>query len=125
VTAIQEGDSDGNTDTAGHPSWEPLINTPNFPDYTSGHCTSSSAAAEALAQFFGTDRVTFSITTANPLALKQTRVFGRFSTAVEEVIDARVFTGIHFRTADMHGRSQGARVAQWVFKNYLRPLGER
>jgi hypothetical protein len=125
VTAIQEGDSDGNPDTAGDPTWEPLINTPNFPEYTSGHVTSSSAAAEALTRFFGTDRVTFSITTAYPLALRPTRVFGRFSTAVEEVIDARVFTGIHFRTGDTHGRSQGVRVAQWVFKNYLRPLGER
>jgi hypothetical protein len=125
VTAIQDGDNDGNPDTVDDPRWEPLINTPNFPEYTSGHSTSSSAAAEALTQFFGTDRVTFSITTANPLALRPTRVFRRFSTAVEEVIDARVFTGIHFRTADTHGRSQGMRVARWVFKNYLRPLGER
>jgi hypothetical protein len=125
VTAIQEGDSDGNPDTVGDPTWEPLINTPNFPDYISGHSASSSAAAEALTQFFGTDRVTFSITTAHPLTLRKTRVFSRFSTAVEEVIDARVFTGIHFRTADTHGRSQGMRVAHWVFQNYLRPLGER
>jgi hypothetical protein len=125
VTAIQEGDNDGNPGTVGDPKWEPLINTPNFPEYTSGHAASSSAAAEALTQFFGTDRVTFSMTTANPLASHPTRVFGRFSTAVDEVIDARVFTGIHFRTADAHGRSQGVRVAHWVFKNYLRPLGER
>jgi hypothetical protein len=59
VTAIQPGDTDGNTDTTGDPLWTPLRQTPANQDYASGHSLEGGAAAEALKQFFGTDQINF------------------------------------------------------------------
>jgi hypothetical protein len=123
ITAIRLGDQDGNPETEVDLDWQPLINTPNFPEYPSGHATSSGAISYVLRLFFGTDVVNFEMTTTNPKALQKTRTFTRFSQAEEEVIDARVYVGIHYRNTDRTSRAQGLRVANWVFKNYFRPIG--
>ncbi|MCU1272769.1 MAG: hypothetical protein JWO48_200 [Bryobacterales bacterium] len=122
VTAIQEGDSDGNTQTAGDPNWQPLINTPNYPDYTSGANNVTGAVTRALALFFGTDNMTFSLTTTNSTAVQQTRTYSRYSDAAQEVVNARIYEGIHFRFADTTARRQGRQVAKWAFKHFLRPV---
>lgn len=124
ITAISLGDQDGNPDTIANPNWQPLINTPNFPEYPSGHATISGATSHALALFFGTDQVAFQMTTTNPKAQQKTRTFARFSDAESEVIDARVYVGIHYRNSDQVARAMGLRVADWVFKNYFRPVGD-
>jgi hypothetical protein len=122
VTAIQEGDNDGNAHTAGDPNWQPLINTPNYPDYTSGANNVTGAATRALALFFGTEEKTFTITTNNALAIQRTRTYHRFADVARDVVNARIFEGIHFRTADVIGRAQGRSVAKWAFKHSLRPV---
>ena len=122
VTAIQNGDNDGNPETIGDPTWQPLINTPYFLEYTSGHVTYSSAVARVLKLFFKTDQVTFTVTSNNPLARQRTRTYTYLSDAVDETIDSRVYVGIHFRNSDLVGREQGKRVARWTFKHFLRPL---
>jgi len=124
ITAIQEGNNDGNPRTIGDPTWQPFINTPNFPEYTSGHATHSRAVAKMLTLFFGTDRVHFFVTSANANLREEekTRTFTRFSDASDEVVDARVYSGIHFRTSDIRGQKQGKRVARWAFKHFLRPV---
>jgi hypothetical protein len=124
ITAIQEGDNDGNPRTAGDPAWQPLITTPNYPDYTSGANNNSGAVTTMLANFFGTDEVTFSITSNTPQAIQKTRTYSRFSDAAEDVVNARVYQGIHFRFADVVARRQGSHVANWVFSHFLRPVGE-
>jgi hypothetical protein len=73
VTAIQEGERDGNPGTPGAADWEPLVNTPNYPDYTSGANSVTAAMTTILARFFGTDAFTFSVTTNAPLATQKTR----------------------------------------------------
>ena len=123
ITAIQLGDTDGNPRTAGDPTWLPLIATPAYPDYTSGANNLSSAATQAFALFFGRDRMTFSATTTNVgPTIQDTRTYHRFSDARQEVVDARIYDGIHFRFADEAARKQGISVARWVFENFLRPL---
>jgi hypothetical protein len=122
ITAIRLGDDDTNPWTIGDPDWQPLINTPNYPDYTSGANNVTGAATRALALFFGTDEMTFTVTTTNPMAIQQTRDYSRFSDAAEDVVTARVYEGIHFRFADAEGRKQGRHVAQWVFSHFLKPL---
>jgi hypothetical protein len=122
VTAIQQGDSDGNRRTEGDPSWHPLINTPNYPDYTSGANNVTGAVTRILALFFDTDEMTFSVTTTNSLARQQTRTYSRFSDAAEDVVNARIYEGIHFRFADTTARRQGREVANWAFTHFLRPL---
>ena len=124
VTAIQEGDSDGNPHTDGDVNWRPLINTPPYPDYTSGANGVSWAAVRALKLYFGTDHFTFVFTSNNPAAIPPTREFTRFSDAGEQVIEARILQGIHFRFADEAGAKQGRKVASYVFKHALRPVGD-
>jgi hypothetical protein len=124
ITAIRLGDQDGNSATELDPDWQPLINTPNFPEYPSGHASTSGAISHVLRLFFGSDALNFQMTTTNPNALQKTRTFTRFSQAENEVIDARVYVGIHYRNTDRTSRAQGLRVANWVFKNYFRPIGD-
>jgi hypothetical protein len=124
LTAIQEGDNDGNPDTVGDPTWQPLINNPNYPDYTSGANNVTGAATRALALFLGTDKMSFSVTTTNPAAVQQMRNYARFSDAAADVVKARIYEGIHFRFADVEARKQGRHVAQWVFSHFLRPVDE-
>lgn len=122
LTAIREGDNDTNGSTVGDPTWEPLINTPNYSDHTSGANNVTGAATEALALFFHTDQMTFSVTTTNPLATQPTRIYNRFSDAAADVVEARILEGIHFRTADEQGRKQGRHVARWAFSHFFRPV---
>jgi hypothetical protein len=124
ITAIRLGDLDGNPATAVDPDWQPLINTPNFPEYPSGHADISGAVSHMLRRFFGRDEVTFQMTTTNALATQKTRSFTHFSQAEREVIDARVYVGIHYRHSDVVAGAQGRRVANWVFRHMLRPVDE-
>jgi hypothetical protein len=122
VTAIVEADHDGNPETISDASWQPLINTPNYPDYTSGANNLAGSMTRTLELFFGTDRVTFDVTTAVPQAVRKTRTYRRFSHAADEMVEARMLLGIHFRFADVAGRTQGRRVANWAVNHYLLPL---
>ena len=125
ITAIQEGNNDGNPWTVADPAWAPLITTPNYPDYTSGANSFTGAVTRMLALFFETDHMTFSVTTSNPgPTIQDTRTYCRFSDAADDVFVARIYEGIHYRTADEVGRSQGRQVANLAFRNFLRPLGK-
>jgi hypothetical protein len=124
ITAIRLGDQDGNRGTKLDPDWQPLINTPNFPEYPSGHASTSGAVSHMLRLFFGSDVLNFQMATTNPNAAQKIRFFTRFSQAENEVVDARVYVGIHYRNTDRVSRAQGLHVANWVFKNYFRPIGD-
>ena len=106
------------------PNWQPLLNNPNYPDYTSGANNVTAAMTGTLALFFGTDKVTFEVTSVAPLATRKTRTYRRFSDAAQDMVNARIYAGIHFRTADEAARTQGTRVAEWVFDHFLLPLDE-
>ena len=121
-TAVQLGDDDGNPRTEGDPDWLPLITTPNYPDYTSGANNLSGAATTMLANFFRTDEVSFSLTSTIPQAINKTRSYERFSDAAADVVNARIYEGIHFRFADTTARTEGTHVANWAFARFLRPL---
>ena len=125
VTAIRNGDSDGNPETVADPNWEPLQNNPNYPEYSSGANNVTGAVTRMLALFFGTDEMTFTVTTTNhPPAIHTTRTYNRFSDAAADVLNARIYAGIHFRYADVQGRKQGRHVAQWVFGHFLRSVAD-
>ena len=124
LTAIQEGENDGNPRTDGDTSWQPFIVTPPYPDYTSGANNGTGAVTRALALFFGTDEMTFTVHTTNPAALQQARTFDRFSDAAAEVVVARIYEGIHFRFADVEARKQGRHVAQWAFSHFFKPIDD-
>ncbi|MFN2240517.1 MAG: hypothetical protein ABR524_14110, partial [Thermoanaerobaculia bacterium] len=75
-----------------------------------------------LERFFNTDEVSFSIRTTHPAVANPVHQYSRFSEAAQEVVDARVHLGIHFRVADEEGRRLGDRVAHWTFMKFLRPI---
>lgn len=124
VTAIHEGDADGNPATEADASWQPLINTPNYPDYTSGANSVSGTVTRVLQLYFGTDKVPFDVESRAPQAIQKTRRYYRFSDAADDVVDARIFLGIHFRFADTAAREQGRKVADWTFNHFLLPLDQ-
>jgi PAP2 superfamily len=116
-TAIQLGETDGNRHTVGDPTWRPLFANPNYPDYTSGANVLAGSATETLRLFFRTDRVNFSM-----VGPTSSRFFTRFSDASKEVVEARMYMGIHFRFADEVARSQGIRVGRWAYTHALKSL---
>jgi hypothetical protein len=115
VTAIQEGENDGNAATAGDPSWQPFLNTPPYPDYTSGANGVTGALTRSLALFFGKDEMTFTVTSDYPQGVQKTRTYARFSDMATDMVNVRIYHGIHFRFADEASREQGTKVADWVF----------
>lgn len=119
VTAIPLADADGNPDTAPDPTWTPLLVTPPFPGYPSAHSCASGAAAWVLAHHFGNNTA---ITVSNDALPGQTRSFESFSAALAEVVDARVFGGIHYRTDCEAAQALGESVAEYVIKHSLRPI---
>jgi hypothetical protein len=117
ITAIQEGENDGSAATAGDPSWQPLLNTPPYPEYISGANSVTGALTRMLALFFGTDEMTFTVTSEYPQAAQKTRTYRRFSDMASDMVDVRIYHGIHFRFGDEAGRDQSRQVAQWVFEH--------
>ncbi len=122
VTAIRNADAIGNPALSAEPNWEPLIITPPHPDYISGHCVTSDAAKRVLQSFFGSDEVKLSLTF--PPNIGVTRSYTSFSQIAKEVGDARVWGGIHTRTADVQGGVLGDLIADYALQNVLRPIGK-
>jgi hypothetical protein len=122
ITAIREGDDDGNPNTVGDATWEPLINTPPYPDHTSGANNVTNAYLRTVRLFFRRDKISFVATSDHPLAIPKERQYERLSDMSDDVVNVRVYQGIHFRRADVWGRRQGQNVAKWVFTHFLRPV---
>jgi len=118
ITAIREGDNDGNPQTAGDPTWIPLIPTPPYPEYTSGANNLTGAMTRTLELFFG-DKLTFTVTST---PVNKSMTYDRFSDMADDVVIVRIYQGIHFHSADAVGRRQGTRAADWAFSHFLRPL---
>lgn len=129
IAAIREADTDGNPATVADPAWTPLfvpstgpgLVTPAFPEHPSGHGCVSGSLLHTLQEFFGTDKVEFDAFSSRFPG--QPRHFDRFSQALKEIIDARVWGGIHFRTADVQGAVIGKKVAHWLRMHAFQPVG--
>ena len=121
MTAIQFASADGNPLTTEDSNWNPLLITPAFPEYPSGHACASSAAAGVLSAYFG-EPTSFSVVSDHPAMAGVTRFFPSLSAALEEISNARIFAGIHFRTACNDGLTLGAAVAKYVIGHALLPV---
>jgi hypothetical protein len=117
VTAIRLADS-LNPDTVADPNWKPLLVTPRHPEYVSAHLIFSSAAAGVLAAYFGDD-TTFSLESVGLPGV--IRTYNSFSSSLDEVTLARIYAGIHFRSACVDGRTMGAAIAQYVLEHVAQP----
>jgi hypothetical protein len=128
ITAIQQllpGDNDGNPRTEADAAWTSLIANPPYPDYTSGANNLAGSFTTIAAHFFDTDKVTFKVTTTAVQAIPNERTYDRFSDLADDMVDARIYLGIHFRFADTAARKEGTRVATQAFNHVLRPVRDR
>ena len=130
IDAIREANTDGNSTTNPDPLWMPLINTPPFPTYTSGHSTFSGAAAAVLTALFG-DNVAFTsqldgqnASSQRPLdpSLIVTRSFASFEEAAGEAGLSRIYGGIHFAFDNSAGHAAGNSVGQLVANKLLKRI---
>jgi len=112
ATAIRE---------TGDASWLSYLDTPPLPDYPSNHTVEGAAAATVLARFFGTDLVSFSMTSGAPYP-GITRRFWSFSEAARENGASRILAGIHFAAAVEAGYVQGEQIGAWTYEHALRPM---
>ncbi len=124
--AIRRAADDGNSLTVADPTWTPLLSAP-YPEHVSGHLGLDGSHTAVLRMFFGNAPAGgYQITSffVNPGG-DATRSFSSFSQAVDEIVQARIWAGLHFRTADVQGRQLGADVANFAAANYFQPLGNR
>jgi hypothetical protein len=120
ITAIRLADTDGNPDTIPDATWTPLLATPPYPEFVSGYSGITGAFTRALGHVLGTQQIDADlISTAAPGVMRH------YSTARsldQDVVDGRVWLGIHFRTADLEGLAMGRQVADYALSHYFRPV---
>jgi hypothetical protein len=117
--AIPRAAEDGNPDTEPDSSWMALLTAP-YPEHPSGHLSLDGAHLEVLKIFFGTNQVHFGVTSSRFPG--ETRYFDRFSDALNEIVDARIWAGLHFRTADIQGKILGRKIADYMARHYFQPV---
>ena len=117
VTAIRNGDQDGNDATERDPAWEPLIATPLHPEYPCAHCISQTAVATVLSRLYG-DSVPFTLT--SPTAPGVTRKYARLSDYAAEVLNARIYDGVHYRTSGEIGAAMGRQIGVYIVDHALK-----
>jgi hypothetical protein len=121
-TAIRAGDLDGNQKTVADPNWLPLIPTPAHPSYASGHATVSGAARRVIESAFGKNG--HAIVLTNPALPDIVLGYTGWDEITDDIDDARVYGGIHFRFDQEAGALQGRHVGSYILENYLRSLDE-
>jgi hypothetical protein len=125
-TAIPRADTDGNPDTDPDPTWTPFL-TVNHPEYPSGHAFYSGAVLEAVARYFGTGRISWTLSgnkAAVPQLVQTERTYPNLAAINREVANARVWAGLHWRHSMQDGEQIGHAVADRVFANYFRPVSK-
>jgi hypothetical protein len=131
ITAIRDAGQDGNSATVADPNWTPLgapgdgvrANfTPNFPSYVSGHSSFGGATFTVLADFYGTNNLTFTIDSEEVPGVDYT--FNSLSAASEQNAISRIYLGIHFIFDETNGVAEGNAVGNYVYQNAMQPFGD-
>jgi hypothetical protein len=118
-TAIRHADLDGNDRTEPDSAWEPFIVAPCFPSYGSAHAAASYAARAVLERLLGDDEIDVTLSHAGVPGVVLD--YDSFETITEDIDDARVYGGIHFRFDQRAGARQGKRIAEWIVRHALQP----
>jgi hypothetical protein len=116
ITAIQLADTDGNPATVADPTWQPLLVTPPYPEYVSGFNSVMGSATRALTRVLGTSRIDLNI--YSPVT-DTTRHYEWASQLTRDGVDGRIWSGIHFRTADVVALKMGQQVADYALERYF------
>ena len=125
VTAIQHADIDGNPGTTADPSWTPLLTTPNHPEYPAAHGCITGSDAEVAAHLLGTTdiNVDFWGAAGGLTTLTVMRHYATVQDLQDQIVDARVWAGLHFRYSGKQGVKLGTAVADWTMKRNFQPVG--
>jgi hypothetical protein len=122
ITAIRNGDLDGNDATARDAGWEPLVDTPLHPEYPCAHCINSGAARAVLEAEFGTGQVSSTLTMTSPTAPGVVRKWTSIGDYAEEISVARIYGGLHWRNSTVVGKAMGKKIGELAVQNYLKPV---
>ena len=122
ITAINLADTDGNPGTVADPSWTPMITNPPYPEYPSGYNAFNSTVSHGLENLFQTRHLQLTLTSAAAPGVQ--RYYDRGNALVQDVVDARVWLGIHFRTADTAAKEIGRQLTAWTLDRYFQPVHE-
>ena len=117
LTAIREAATDGNPRTEADPTWDSLIGNPPYPDHPSGHLGLSGSHIETLQEFFHTDQIGWTDTIPGTT---MTMSYSKLSDALNEIIDVRIWSGIHFRAADEQSADLAKDIAKWRKHHYFK-----
>jgi hypothetical protein len=121
ITAIHEADIDGNDATQPDLNWSPQVVTPGHPEYPSAHGCFTSAYAHAIAQFFDTKHLSVRLF-SRFTPLRPYADFDSTDDIIKEIIAARVYNGVHYRTSVVEGAELGSQVSHWVARHYFQPV---
>jgi len=119
VTAIRVGG--GNPRLLADPDWIGLVITPNHPEYPAAHGCFFGAIVATLQAYFGTDELSFNMTSAAPDLIHPVRHYDRFSQALEDILNARIYGGMHYRNSTEFGSELGHQVARQMVQNFFLP----
>lgn len=122
ITAINLADTDGNPATVADPNWVPLTPTPAYPEYSSGYNVVTAAFSGGLAGLFRTDDLDLTLISS---AVPDVRQYDSARALRADVVNARVWLGYHFRTADTVSRDLGLRLTDWALENFFQPTEMR
>src|SRR4051812_26318750 len=120
ITAIRNGDMHGNGEVARDAGWMSLIDTPMHPEYPCAHCISSTAVGTVLTSVLRGKPI--SVTMTSPTAPGVTRKWERIEDYMQEVNDARVYGGVHYRFSTRTGADMGRKIGELAIRDYMKPL---
>jgi len=121
ITAIRNGDIDGHPATEREATWQPIGATPMHPEYPCSHCIQSGAVAGVIRAALGSEEIP-EIALTNPLLPGVTHRFSNVTALTEEVANARVWAGFHFRFSTRVGTEMGLRIGEYVVRNAMQPV---
>jgi hypothetical protein len=121
ITAIRNGDNDGNPATDREATWQPIANTPMHPEYPCAHCIQSGSVAGVVRAVFGTAEIP-EIAMTSPTAPGVTRRWTNMNAFTEEIANARIWAGFHYRFSTRVGTDMGLRVGDYVAKKVMQPI---
>jgi hypothetical protein len=121
-TAVPGADTDDNDATVADPAWKPLIGTPPHPEYPSAHSCVTPSAGEVLAAFLGSDQIDLTLASSVTADAMPTRHYATAADLGNEVMEARILGGIHYRFSTVVGSELGHNVADWALAHYFQPI---
>ena len=121
ITAIRNGDIDGNPATERDATWQPIDSTPMHPEYPCAHCIVNSAVAAVVKAVLGTDEIP-EVALTSPFAPGVTHRFTSLRAYTDEIAGARIYAGFHYRFSTVVGTEMGQKIGDWVVKSIMQPV---